>query len=491
MGVLTLLSLNVFSLLGLLVLDSSSKKKLRQFGLWMSLLLFVVGILLYGKCVESLEAGVPFWLEEKNVIWFDLFGFDFQLGFDFLSYYLLWLTLFLIPVSILCSWESIQKKWKEFLICLFLMEFFLILVFLVMDLFLFYCFFEGVLIPMFLIIGIWGSRERKIHAAYQFFLYTLFGSLLMLLGIIYIYLEKGTGNLLILYETSFTGKEQFYLWIVFFFSFAVKTPMVPVHLWLPEAHVEAPTAGSVLLAGILLKLGGYGMIRFLLPLFPAATLYFQPFVYLLAIVGIWYSSLTTIRQIDLKKIIAYSSVGHMNYVVLGLFSDSLEGMLGAYYMMISHGFVSSGLFLCIGMLYDRYHSRNLFDYGGLVQLMPLYTVFLFVLIFANFGFPGTSSFIGEFLILLGVSLSNRIIFFLAGFGLLLSTVYNLWFLNRLVFGPLTKKVETHVDLNKREFSLIFLFVSLTLFFGLFPSKLLETISWNLNGLIWLMHESIS
>lgn len=490
MGWLTIISLNLFAILGLCVLSSERKKELREFGLWMSILIFLSSLSFYQVCEASIRKGIPFWLEGKSRIWFDFLGFDFQLGIDFLSYYLLWLSAFLIPIAILCSWESVQKKWKEFLICLFVMEFFLVHVFLVMDLFLFYCFFEGVLIPMFLIIGIWGSRERKIHAAYQFFLYTLLGSLLMLLGIIYLYIEKGSGNLLVLYESVLSTNEQLVLWSLFFFSFAIKIPMVPVHLWLPEAHVEAPTAGSVLLAGILLKLGGYGMLRFLLPLFPVATLYFQPFVYVMSLIGIWYSSLSTIRQIDLKKIIAYSSIGHMNYVVLGLFSNQLEGMLGAYYMMISHGFVSSGLFLCIGVLYERYHSRNLFDYGGLVQIMPLYVVFLFLFCFANFGFPGTSSFIGEFLILLGLACSNSVVFVIGGFGLLLSTVYNLWFLNRLSFGPLSAKVVTNMDLNKREFFLLVLFGVLVLFFGLFPNKLLETISWNLSGFLWLMNEFV-
>jgi len=259
---------------------------------------------------------------------------------------------------------------------------------------------------------------------------------------------------------------------------------------LPEAHVEAPTAGSVLLAGILLKLGGYGMVRFLLPLFPIATLYFQPIVYVLSLIGIWYSSLTTIRQIDLKKIIAYSSVGHMNYVVLGLFSNSVEGVLGSYYMMISHGFVSSGLFLCIGILYDRYHSRNLFYYGGLVQLMPLYTTVLFFLTFANFGFPGTSSFVGEFLILLGLCGSNSVVFFIGGLGLLLSTVYNLWFLNRLSFGPLSSFLTANMDVNKRESLILILFLVLVFFFGLFPSRLIETVSWNVGALDYWLNDAL-
>lgn len=475
-----LMLLNLFGIVGLLILPKGARKEQGQFGLWLSILIFFYTLCIYKSfLVVSTSGEIKNLIGMESYIWFEPFFFEYHLNIDWLSYYLLVLSTFLIPVCILGSWESVQKDWKEFLILLYVMEFFLINVFLVFDLFMFYLFFEGILIPMFLIIGIWGSRERKIHAAYQFFFYTLAGSLVMLLGIIYIYIEKGSSNLLVLYELSFTKWEQYYLWLAFFLSFAIKVPMVPVHIWLPEAHVEAPTAGSVLLAGILLKLGGYGMIRFLIGLFPEASIYFQPLVFLLCLIGIYYSSLSTIRQIDLKKIIAYSSIGHMNYVVAGLFSMELEGMVGSYYMMLSHGFVSSGLFLCIGFLYERYHSRNLFDYGGLVQIMPLYSTVVFLLAFANFGFPGTSSFIGEFLILVGLSKANQIVFLLAAFGLLLSTVYNIWFLNRLVFGPLSLKLKENVDINMREGLILLLVVFLVIYLGICPSKVLTTIEYNL------------
>lgn len=475
-----LMLLNLFGIVGLLILPKGARKEQGQFGLWLSILIFFYTLCIYKSfLVVSTSGEIKNLIGMESYIWFEPFFFEYHLNIDWLSYYLLVLSTFLIPVCILGSWESVQKDWKEFLILLYVMEFFLINVFLVFDLFMFYLFFEGILIPMFLIIGIWGSRERKIHAAYQFFFYTLAGSLVMLLGIIYIYIEKGSSNLLVLYELSFTKWEQYYLWLAFFLSFAIKVPMVPVHIWLPEAHVEAPTAGSVLLAGILLKLGGYGMIRFLIGLFPEASIYFQPLVFLLCLIGIYYSSLSTIRQIDLKKIIAYSSIGHMNYVVAGLFSLELEGMVGSYYMMLSHGFVSSGLFLCIGFLYERYHSRNLFDYGGLVQIMPLYSTVVFLLAFANFGFPGTSSFIGEFLILVGLSKANQIVFLLAAFGLLLSTVYNIWFLNRLVFGPLSLKLKENVDINMREGLILLLVVFLVIYLGICPSKVLTTIEYNL------------
>lgn len=475
-----LLLLNIFGIVGLLVLPKDAKREQGQFGLWLSILIFFYTLCMYKSfLVVSTNGELKNLVWMESYIWFEPLLFEYHLNIDWLSYYLLVLSTFLIPVCILGSWESVQKDWKGFLILLYVMEFFLINVFLVLDLFMFYIFFEGILIPMFLIIGIWGSRERKIHAAYQFFFYTLAGSLLMLLGIIYIYVEKGSSNLLVLYEIPFTKWEEYYLWIAFFISFAIKVPMVPVHIWLPEAHVEAPTAGSVLLAGILLKLGGYGMIRFLIGLFPEASIYFQPLVFLLSILGIYYSSLSTIRQIDLKKIIAYSSIGHMNYVVVGLFSMETEGMVGSYYMMLSHGFVSSGLFLCIGFLYERYHSRNLFDYGGLVQLMPLYSSVIFILVFANFGFPGTSSFIGEFLILVGISKANQAVFLLGAIGLLLSTVYSIWFLNRLVFGPLSLKVEENVDLNMREGLLLLLVIFFVIYLGLCPSKVLTTIEYSI------------
>lgn len=477
---LGLLILNLFGIIGLLVFPKEAEKEQGKFALWLSVLIFFYTVFLYKLfLVVSISGEILNVLGKESYIWFEPLMFEYHLNVDWLSYYLLVLSTFLVPVCILGSWESIQKNWKGFLILLYIMEFFLINVFLVFDIFMFYLFFEGILIPMFLIIGIWGSRERKIHAAYQFFFYTLVGSLLMLLGIIYIYIEKGTSNLLVLYEIGFSKKEQYYLWLAFFLSFAVKVPMIPVHIWLPEAHVEAPTAGSVLLAGILLKLGGYGMIRFLIGLFPEGSNYFQPLVFMLCLIGIYYSSLSTIRQIDLKKVIAYSSIGHMNYVVAGLFSMVGEGMVGSYYMMLSHGLVSSGLFLCIGFLYDRYHTRNLFDYGGLVQIMPLYSSVMLILAFANFGFPGTSSFVGEFLILVGLSKINQIVFLLGGMGLLFSTVYNVWFLNRLVFGPLSLKLKGNADLNMREGLLLFLLLFLVIYLGLCPSKVLRMIEFSI------------
>lgn len=314
------------------------------------------------------------------ITWGDFFNIYYSIGIDGLSLFFVLLTTFLMPFCLLLSWVNVSYRLREFVVCMLIIEFFLINVFTVLDFFFFYIFFESILIPMFLLIGIWGSRQRKIHASYQFFLYTLLGSLLMLLAIVYIYVTVGTTDLSVVTLYKFEYNIQLLLWLCFFLSFAVKIPMIPVHIWLPEAHVEAPTSGSVLLAGLLLKMGGYAILRFLIPIFNYASFYFMPFVFSLSIISILYSSLTTIRQLDLKKIIAYSSVAHMNYVTIGVFSYELYGIEGAIYLMLSHGLVSSALFICVGIVYDRYKSRILKYYGGLVQLMPLYAVFFFFLV---------------------------------------------------------------------------------------------------------------
>ena len=314
------------------------------------------------------------------IAWGDFFNIYYSVGVDGLSLFFILLTTFLMPFCLLLSWVNVSYRLREFAIAMLIIEFFLINVFTVLDFFFFYIFFECILIPMFLLIGIWGSRQRKIHASYQFFLYTLLGSLLMLFAIIYIYVVVGTTDLSVVLLYKFEKNIQIILWACFFLSFAVKIPMVPVHIWLPEAHVEAPTAGSVLLAGLLLKMGGYAILRFLIPVFNYASYYFMPFVFCLSVISILYSSLTTIRQLDLKKIIAYSSVAHMNYVTIGVFTYELYGIEGAIYLMLSHGLVSSALFICVGIVYDRYKSRVLKYYGGLVQLMPLYAFFFFYLV---------------------------------------------------------------------------------------------------------------
>ncbi len=400
----------------------------------------------------------------------------FLLGVDGVSLFFIILTTFLIPVTILVGWANIQIYVKEYCIALLLLETLLIAVFSVLDLLLFYIFFESVLIPMFLIIGVWGSRERKIRAAYQFFLYTLLGSVLMLLSILLIYFQTGTTDLHALLTTDFSESRQLLLWLAFFASFAVKVPMIPVHIWLPEAHVEAPTAGSVILAGILLKLGTYGFLRFSLPLFPYACIYFTPLIYTLSIIAIIYTSLTTLRQVDLKKIIAYSSVAHMNFVTIGLFCLNQQGVEGSLLLMLSHGLVSPALFLCVGVLYDRHKTRLLRYYAGCGRTMPLFAVMLLFFTMANISLPGTSSFVGEFLILTGAFQNNSFVALMAATGMVLGAAYALWLCNRVIYG-LAKPyyLSTFSDLSRREFFLLLPFVLAILWMGLSPEPFLNSL----------------
>jgi proton-translocating NADH-quinone oxidoreductase chain M len=396
--------------------------------------------------------------------------FTYKFGIDNISIYFIILTTFLQPICILINWNNTDRL-KEILLYLFLIQFLLILLFITLNGLVFYILFESILIPMFIYIGKFGARSRKIEAAFKFFIYTYIGSLVMFLGLVYIYYVKGTLDLELLYATEFTPNEQILLWLSFFASFSVKIPIIPFHIWLPEAHVEAPTAGSVLLAGILLKLGIYGLIRYSIPLFPYGTIYFLPLIYAIGIISIIYSSLATVRQIDLKKIIAYASIGHMNFVLLGLFSQSIEGLMGGMYIMLSHGFISSALFATIGMLYDRHHSRILYYYRGMTNVMPLFAVFFFLLNLANSSFPGTASFIGEFIILYPLLELNTIIGGLTAFSLLLSTLYTIWLINRVLFGSLTIYINKYNDLYFREFSILTLFSVLIIFFGLYPAPI--------------------
>ena len=331
--------------------------------------------------------------------WLPSLNLHLFIGVDGVSVFFILLSSLLISICILTSWSSVVKYEKEYYICFLAMGSLLVFVFSALDILLFYVFFESILMPMFFVIGIWGSRTRKIKAAYQFFLYTLIGSVLMLLAIFLIYFEAGTTDLQLLLNISFSDKKQIVLFLAFFASFAVKVPMVPFHIWLPEAHVEAPTAGSVILAGVLLKMGTYGLLRFSLCLFPGASIFFTPLIYLMSIIAVVYTSITTLRQIDLKKIIAYSSVAHMGFVTIGIFSLNLQGIEGSILIMLSHGFISSGLFLCVGVLYDRHHTRVVKYFTGIAQVMPLFTIVFLFFSIANLGFPGMSSFSGEFLTL--------------------------------------------------------------------------------------------
>ena len=423
-----------------------------------------------------------------KLYWLSPLNINVALGIDGISLFFLILTTLLIPICILLSWDSVKKDLKEYLIAFLFLEFFLILVFGILDLLLFYIFFESVLIPMFLIIGIWGSRERKILASYYFFLYTLFGSVIMLLAIVYIYYQVGTTDYEMLLTFSFSELEQKFLWFAFFLAFAGKVPMLPVHLWLPEAHVEAPTAGSVILAGVLLKLGTYGLIRYSIPLFPNASFFFTPFVYTISVIGIIYTSFTAIRQSDFKRIIAYTSIAHMNLVIIGIFSFNIIGIEGAIFQSISHGFVASALFLVIGIVYDRYHTRIVKYYSGLASVMPIY-IFIFVFFtMANIAFPGTSSFIGEFLILTGSFKCSTSVTFLGATGVILSGAYSLWLLNRIAFGNLKiQYCEKFLDLNKRELLCFLPLMIGTLLLGLCPNIVLSSLKGSVNYLIELIY----
>jgi proton-translocating NADH-quinone oxidoreductase chain M len=468
---LSLLCLPVFGAILIALMPNNATRQMKGTALTVSLLNFLLSLnlwIFFDNSTSKFQFVTQFnWFEFLNMQWY--------IGIDGISLFFIILTTFLVPVCLLISWSSITHLVKEFLVAFLFLETFMIAVFCMLDLVLFYVFFESVLIPMFLIIGIWGSRERKIRAAYQFFLYTLIGSLFMLLAILLIYFQVGTTDLQVLMTTEFSERRQFFLWLAFFFSFAVKVPMIPFHIWLPEAHVEAPTSGSVILAGILLKLGTYGFLRFSIPLFPEATVYFTPLIYTLSVLGIIYASFTTLRQIDLKKIIAYSSVAHMGFVTLGLFSLNAQGIEGAILLMLSHGFVASALFLCIGILYDRTHTRLIRYYGGLVQTMPLFSFFFFVFTLGNLSLPGTSSFVGEFLILLGVFQTNTFIATLAATGMILGGAYSIWLYNRVVFGNLKPiYLNQFADLNRREFFILLPFVVCIFWMGIYPSIFLES-----------------
>ena len=397
----------------------------------------------------------------------------YKLGVDGISMPFILLTTFLMPFCIAASWESIETRVREYMIAFLVLEALMIGVFAALDVVLFYVFFEGGLIPMFLIIGIWGGK-RRIYASFKFFLYTLIGSLLMLLAIFVMYGVAGTTDITVLLKTQFGVSMQKYLWLAFFASFAVKMPMWPVHTWLPDAHVEAPTAGSVILAGILLKMGGYGFLRFSVPMFPDASQYFAPLVFTLSVIAIIYTSLVAMVQEDMKKLIAYSSVAHMGFVTMGIFALNQQGVQGAVFQMVSHGLVSGALFLCVGVVYDRMHTREISAYGGLVNRMPLYAVAMLIFTMANVGLPGTSGFVGEFLTLLGAYKANTWVALFATTGVILSAAYALFLYRRVIFGVLDKpSLEGIKDLSAREIALLAPLLLLTIYYGVQPGPILD------------------
>jgi len=420
----------------------------------------------------------------EEFLWIPSSNINFFIGVDGISLFFVLLTTLLVPLCILASWDSVKIYVKEYFIAFLVMEALLIIVFSILDLLLFYVFFESVLIPMFLIVGVWGSRERRVRAAYMLFLYTLIGSVLMLLAILLMYSIAGTTDYQILLTTPFDESLQKVLWIAFFASFAVKVPMVPVHIWLPEAHVEAPTAGSVILAGVLLKLGSYGLIRFSIPLFPSATVFFTPLVYTMAAIAIVYTSLTAVRQTDMKRVIAYASVAHMNVILVGMFAMNAQGMEGAIIQQLAHGFVSSALFLGIGVLYDRHHTRLIKYYGGMAHTMPIFvTIFLFFTM-ANIAMPLTAGFVGEFLILAGAFQVNTTIAVLAATGMVLGGGYSLWLFNRIAYGNLkVQALKAFSDINRREFFVQLPLILGTLLMGIYPEIFLDPIHVSVANLL--------
>ena len=419
-------------------------------------------------------------VEEKN--W--LKGFvNFQLGIDGISILFILLTTFIAPICIFSGIHSIKFKIKEFLIAILVMETFMLGVFCSLDLVIFYLFFEGGLIPMFLIIGIWGGPNR-VYAAFKFFLFTLLGSVLLLIAIISIYWIAGTTDVIKLLDIRIPQEYQYLLWLAFFSSFAVKLPMWPFHTWLPDAHVEAPTAGSVILAAILLKMAGYGFMRFSIGLFPVASDYFTPLIFSLSIIAIIYTSLVALMQDDMKKLIAYSSVAHMGFVTIGIFSLTKQGLEGSIIQMMSHGLISAALFLCVGVVYDRLHSRMISSYGGLVNIMPKYAFVFMVFTLAALGLPGTSGFVGEFLVLVGTFQINIFVAVLASLGVILAAAYMLWLYKRVIFGKMTNsELKKMTDLNKTEIYIFASLVFLTLFFGIYPEPLFNTIDISVSNMI--------
>ncbi|QGA55618.1 NADH-quinone oxidoreductase subunit M [Brucella sp. 2280] len=470
----------VGALLILLIKDDSeaSRRNIRNVALLTTVFVFILSLVVWA----GFDNSNPGFQMVEELDWMGS-GISYHMGVDGISVLFVVLSAFLMPFCILASWVSVEKRVKEYMIAFLILETLMIGVFCALDLFLFYVFFEASLIPMFIIIGVWGGK-RRVYASLKFFLYTLLGSVLMLIAIMAMYWQAGTMNIVELLKYDFPASMQTWLWLAFFASFAVKMPMWPVHTWLPDAHVEAPTAGSVILAGILLKLGGYGFIRFSLPMFPLASADFAPFIFTLSVVAIIYTSLVAMVQEDMKKLIAYSSVAHMAYVTMGIFAANEQGLQGAIFQMLSHGIVSGALFLCVGVIYDRMHTREIAAFGGLVNNMPKYAVAFLIFTMANVGLPGTSGFIGEFLTLFGVFRVNTWVALFATTGVILSAAYALWLYRKVIFGALDKEsLKALLDLSPREKLILYPLVALTIFFGVYPTPVFNVTAGAVNALI--------
>src|SRR5262245_36084391 len=466
--------------------DESGVRNARWIALWTTLITFVISLVLLWR-FDACAADFRF-LEKRP--WLGG-AINYSVGVDGISLPFVILTTALMPISILASWTSVQTRVRSYMIAFLVLETLMVGTFCALDLVLFYLFFEGGLIPMFLIIGIWGG-PRRVYASFKFFLYTFAGSVLMLLAIMAMYWQAGTSDIPTLLHHAFPRSLQTWAWFAFLASFAVKLPMWPVHTWLPDAHVEAPTAGSVILAAILLKLGGYGFLRFSLPMFPQASVDFAPLIYALSVVAIIYTALVALVQEDMKKLIAYSSVAHMGLVTMGLFAMTVQGVAGGIFQMISHGIVSAALFLCVGVVYDRLHTREIAAYGGLVNRMPLYAFAFMIFTFANIGLPGTTGFIGEFLTLLGTFRVNNWVATLATIGTILSACYALWLYRKVIFGKLEKPSLFNIkDIGWREMAILAPLVILTIVFGIYPKPVLDVSASSVTQLVENFHHALS
>ena len=438
----------------------------RWTALWTSIIVFAVSLVLWVK-FDQREGGFQF---VESVTWLPEYGVGYRMGVDGISVLFVLLATALTPICILASWESITTRVREFMLSFLILETMMVGMFCALDFVVFYMFFEGVLIPMFLIIGVWG-HARRVYAAIKFFLYTLTGSVLMLLALLAMWQQAGTTDIPTLMQTSFPVAMQTWLFLAFFASFAVKVPMWPVHTWLPDAHVEAPTAGSVILAGVLLKMGAYGFLRFSVPMLPEASAHFAPFIYTLSVVAIIYTSLVALAQNNMKKLIAYSSVAHMGMVTIGIFSFNVQGVEGALFQMLSHGIVAGALFLCVGVVYDRMHTLEIDRYGGLANRMPGYALVFMLFTMASVGLPGTAGFVGEFLVIVGAVQVNFWLAMLAATGMVLGAAYMLYLYRRVIFGSLTQNdLKALLDLSPREYAVFVPLVVLTLWMGIYPSS---------------------
>ncbi|MEL0133344.1 MAG: NADH-quinone oxidoreductase subunit M [Rhodobiaceae bacterium] len=452
--------------------DDVVARNARHVALWVSGFTFVVSLAL----VLNFDPQAPGYQFEERGDWLPGAGISYHLGVDGISMPFILLSTLLSPLAILASWKAITVRVREYMIAFLVLETMMIGMFASLDMLMFDLFFEGVLIPMFLIIGVWGG-PRRVYAAFKFFLYTLAGSVLMLVCMMAMFVQEGTTDIPALHLASFAPALQFWLFLGFFASFAVKVPMWPVHTWLPDAHVEAPTAGSMILAGVLLKMGGYGFIRFSLPMFPLASEFFAPLIFALSIIAIVYTSLVALAQSDMKKLIAYSSVAHMGFVTIGIFTLTEQGVAGAMFQMISHGLVSAALFFCVGVVYDRLHTRDIGAYGGVAAVMPRYAVFFMFMMLASVGLPGTSGFVGEMLVLVGAWKASSWVALFTATGLVLGATYMLWLYRRVMFGKVVSaEVEAMERISRREVLIFAPLTLLVLWFGIYPASLLDVMA---------------